>query len=223
MIRLFVNQLKKEGERIGRSIKQFLEKAGIDNIDVVVGGDGTVLYYLSELKQPIFAVSLSQGRSGLCQADFTNWKDVLKEWMKKKEIEERTTLIAEVDGKRIMALNEIVIVRSVPNPISVKIEYKDWVDVWRGDGVLLSSATGSSAYAFSASGVMMEKKMDAALLVPINPVKRNAYPLVLSFDSPIQITIEHAKMEYDGKEFGSVKKVFIKRGGGLKFLRCGVF
>ncbi len=205
MIRFFLNPLKPQSENVRREVASLARALGLDGLDVVIGGDGTLLHYLSELSQTIFAISLSVGRSGICQADVSNWRNVLKNWAESKEVEGRWTLKAFGPGWEKELLNEVIVFRADARPIELELMTgKGLSTKWRGDGVLIATATGSTGYASSLVHVHLHPELKVFLIVPFAPL--SPLPARIWPDDTIRVRVlKKARVEGDGEVLGELK------------------
>ncbi|MDA3650261.1 NAD kinase [Saccharopolyspora indica] len=180
---------------------------------LVLGGDGTLLR-AAELARladvPVFGVNL--GRVGfLAGAD----SDALDEAVAavvagRYHVEERMTVevTAKLDGQvlaQTWALNEASVEKSSRERIlDVVVEVDGHpVSAFGCDGVLCSTPTGSTAYAFSAGGPVVWPEVQALLVVPSNAHALFARPLVVSRESLVAVEIDqsghHAVLSCDGQ------------------------
>ncbi len=175
------------------------ELAERSNLVIVVGGDGSILggaRELSPYKVPMLGVN--RGRLGfladIMPDDIENKVgDVLKG---KYVTEERFLLDMCVvrDGKTIYAgdaLNDVVL---HPGELIRMLEFELYIDGYfvtsqRSDGMIISTPTGSTAYALSGGGPIMHPKLDAIVLVPMNPHTLSSRPIVVSSESEIKIIV----------------------------------
>jgi NAD+ kinase len=99
----------------------------------------------------------------------------------------------EVIGSGV-ALNDVVL---HPGQFIHMLEFELYVDGYfvtsqRSDGMIVSTPTGSTAYALSGGGPIMHPKLDAIVLVPMNPHTLSSRPMVVAGDSEIKIIVgEH--------------------------------
>lgn len=186
------------------------------NIDlaIVVGGDGTLLgtgRLLAPYEVPIVGINL--GRLGfLVDVSPDEMTAQLEHILKGQYKEEpRFVLHAEVvrDDEIIGegdALNDVVL--HVRNEIRM-IEFTTWVDghfvnTQRADGLIITTPTGSTAYALSSGGPIMHPALQALALVPICPHTLSDRPLVISNQSAIEIHLCEqrdvpARLSFDGQ------------------------
>ncbi|MEX1082553.1 MAG: NAD(+) kinase [Halofilum sp. (in: g-proteobacteria)] len=169
------------------------------DLAIVVGGDGTLLTAARSLADagiPLVGVNL--GRLGFLV-------DVLPQTMTQRleEIlsgayveDERVLLEAEVlrNGELLQsspALNDVVM--RIKNIVRM-IEFETWingefVNIQRADGVVVSTPTGSTAYALSGGGPILHPSLEAILLMPICPHTLSSRPIVVSADNEIELVV----------------------------------
>ncbi|MEM3509850.1 MAG: NAD(+)/NADH kinase, partial [Nitrososphaerales archaeon] len=179
---------------------QVAEAPTVENIKaydmiLVVGGDGDVLRVFQKLGSesiPVLGVSEADGESFLTEVGISNFKQSLQDIASSNyQIEEATRLEVLVDDRNLPpVLNEVAI---FPTRSASFIEYLLKVDgetIWRdyGDGLILATPTGSTAYAMSAGGPMVHQKAAVFLLVPVNSVDVTRRPLVVNDSSTIEIS-----------------------------------
>lgn len=172
---------------------------------IVLGGDGTIIQVagaLAKKKIPLIGVNL--GRLGfLAEID----KDAIYPAIDKLldndfYLEERMMLkgvpmIAGKKGEEILCLNDVVLTR---NGAMRVINYDIYVNdrlltTVIGDGVVVSTPTGSTGYSMSAGGPIVEPDSMVILITPISDHKLNSRPIVLSPDDTITIKIASAGRE----------------------------
>ena len=172
------------------------------DLAVAIGGDGTMLTAARGLmRHRVPLTGVNQGRVGFMtdigQHDMLSGIEAILEG--RYEIEERAALAAEVfrGGKSFstaIALNEAVVGRGAEGRM---IEFSlaidgEFVYKLRGDGVIVATPTGSTAYALSAQGTILHPAVPALALVPLNPHTLSARPVSISDRATIEITLEHA-------------------------------
>lgn len=104
-------------------------------------------------------------------------------------------LPAKTHSRRLFALNEITIARGASGRIfDFDIEISgDHVARMRGDGVVISSATGSSAYALSAGGPFISPAYRGVLVVPVAPHTLNSRAIVTAPHDCVEISLERQR------------------------------
>jgi len=178
--------------------------SGYDLI-IALGGDGTVLraaHIASGPGLPILGVNTG-GLGFLTAVEFPDFKRLLPDLLKGRcRQEERWMLEAEAsrNGKRFFgpmtALNDCVL-RAGEQARAITVQASsDQSPIARyfGDGVILSTPTGSTAYALAASGPIMDPSLDAFLLTPICPHMMTQRPLVLPSDREIKLKLVPRRM-----------------------------
>jgi NAD+ kinase len=197
---------------------------------LALGGDGTFLR-AAELARnveiPVLGVNL--GHIGfLAEAEADAIDTVLDHIVARNyRVEERMTLdVAVRSGGELLyrgwALNEASLEKGPRlGVLNVVLEVDGRpVSSFGCDGVLVSSPTGSTAYAFSAGGPILWPDLEAILVVPNNAHALFARPMVTSPDAAIAIEIEStgddAMVFCDGR-----RDMVVPAGGRLEVTRCG--
>jgi NAD+ kinase len=197
---------------------------------LVLGGDGTFLR-AAELARnagiPVLGVNL--GRIGFLAEAEADAIDLVLEHVIARDyrVEERLTLdIVVRRGGRVIeqgwALNEASLEKG-PRlgvlGVVVEIDGRP-VSTFGCDGVLVSTPTGSTAYAFSAGGPVLWPDLEAILVVPNNAHALFGRPMVTSPDAMIAIETEasgnDALVFCDGR-----RDMLVPAGGRLEVTRCG--
>ena len=163
---------------------------------IVLGGDGTILSALDHaLPKDIPVLGINLGRMGfLTEVDPVDLRrDVVDVLEGRYTLDERLTMtIQGEDEKNTFALNEIIVARSTPHVriLSLEIEVNGiLVDRISGDGLIVASATGSTAYSLSAGGPIIRPGLGCFVITPICPHTMNARPVVVSSDDLITIRV----------------------------------
>ena len=172
---------------------------------IVVGGDGCLLGAARALARfDVPVLGINRGRLGFLT-------DILPSEIESRvgqvldgdyEIENRFLLDLEVRRAKTSAgegaaLNDVVLL-SGDNVHMIEFElYIDGLYVYnqRSDGLIISTPTGSTAYALSCGGPIMHPKIDAMVLVPLNPHTLTSRPLVVDGNSEIKIRITSSKVQ----------------------------
>lgn len=177
---------------------------------IVMGGDGTMLSVARSLKDvDVPLVGINRGRFGfltdlraedmLLQID----RILAGEFTK----EPRVMLEAKVkrDGQVFYAdyaLNDVVI-KSALRLIELEVTIDEkFVHKQRADGLIISTPTGTTAYAMSAGGPILHPNLHAISLVPICPHTLSNRPIAVHSDSQIEVTLmqfDDAQLSFDGQ------------------------
>jgi NAD+ kinase len=166
---------------------------------VVLGGDGTMLRAAEvahERDIPLLGVNL--GHVGfLSEVERSKISDVIQAIINKSYvIDPRITLgyTVERDGKVVAsgwALNEVTVEREKATMVELFLEIDNRpISRWGCDGLICSTPTGSTAYAFSAGGPVVWPQVDALVVLPISAHALFSRPLVISPKSVIAVSIE---------------------------------
>ncbi|MEW5864931.1 MAG: NAD(+)/NADH kinase [Pseudomonadota bacterium] len=184
---------------------------GRADLAVVIGGDGTMLAAarnLARYRVPLAGVNL--GRLGfMTDIPLSQMHESVGAILEGRHtIEERSLLNAEVVRERrailrTVALNEAVVskgseARLIEFRLAINGEH---VYALRADGIIVATPTGSTAYALSAQGPILQPTVPAFALVPLNPHVLSARPVSVSDSSVIEITLVRAvdaRAHFDG-------------------------
>ncbi|MDD5035378.1 MAG: NAD(+) kinase [Methylococcaceae bacterium] len=173
------------------------------DLAIVIGGDGTLLTaarVLAEQDIPLIGVNL--GRLGFLvdispQLALSTLDAILEG---RYRAEERRMLRAVIlrDGETVAeqtAVNEVVIHSWNSTSMIEIITFIDGVflNSQRSDGLIISTPTGSTAYALSGGGPILYPTLQAIELVPINPHSLTNRPIVISDDSIVEIAFRYSK------------------------------
>ena len=191
---------KKLIQSAGFEISEFKPGKSINpNLALVFGGDGTILRAVEVTRTsniPVLGINL--GHVGfLAEAEVEHIEDVVKAIVEHDWIEEKRLAIDVVVTKdneivfESFALNDVAIEKSEPGhmfDLILEIDSKPVSRLW-GDGIVLATPTGSTAYAFSAGGPVIWPSVEALLVVPISAHALFAKPLVVDTKSVIAIEV----------------------------------
>ncbi|MGA2462164.1 MAG: NAD(+)/NADH kinase [Candidatus Bathyarchaeia archaeon] len=166
---------------------------------MTVGGDGTVLKTCMSIpnpETPILAVNM--GRRGyLTEVEPPKALRAVDLFMKGKcRLEKRSKLAVHMNETHIVdALNELVVSSGSPSKmldLRLTANSQELVHL-RGDGVIVSTATGSTAYALSAGGPVVDSAVDAFVVTFICPLEF-IRPIVLSMDRSLSIQLTNPRL-----------------------------
>ena len=181
--------------RLGREGVPFEEITG--DLVVVIGGDGSVLLTIHRMRKQVPVIGINRGGVGFladlepeeAYAFFTTFKDGFL-------VEQRMRISLYTDGRHLGdALNEAVIVTERPAKMLRFGVYVDEIpsERFRADGLLISTPTGSTAYAMSAGGPIVDPKVEGFLLIPLAPYMLSSCPHLISTERTLEITLETEK------------------------------
>ncbi|AFZ03528.1 NAD(+) kinase [Calothrix sp. PCC 6303] len=177
------------------------------DLALVLGGDGTVLTgarHLAPVGIPILGINVG-GHLGFLTESVEEFQDTEAVWQRLLEdryaIQRRMMLQAAVyEGhgsnlepvtERYLALNEICIKpasadRMITSILEMEID-GEVIDQYVGDGLIISTPTGSTGYTVSANGPIMHDGMEALTVTPICPMSLSSRPIVLPPGSVVSV------------------------------------
>lgn len=193
---------------------------------VAIGGDGTVLRAAQTAiawDKPILGINA--GRLGyLCALDASALAEN-PEKLHSLALSNRSLLAFSYEGQQILALNDVVITKEnfgATVTLDVERQQRQFA-LWRGDGLILSTPTGSTSYCLSAGGPVVDPAVDALILTPICPHFGDARASILGADEPITVSVQdsHANQACiyaDGLRIGLLRQPLTVRRSE-KYLR----
>lgn len=196
-----IPQQMRYGEYVGQQLG--------DAVMICYGGDGTLLEGASRLNgEPIPVVGINSGRMGfLTGAPKESIESIFEQIAGGSlKVESRTMVAAEggfreEEGKVRYALNEIALQRQGAQMLSVEAYVDDqMVATYHGDGVIISTPTGSTAYSLSAGGPVVAPQCRCLVISPIAPHNLTMRPVVVPDTSRIRLRIVSAS----GRAFCSI-------------------
>lgn len=236
-----------EAKKFFYDIKSFLEEQNIElsssldstiskdfDFAIVIGGDGTFLWASREsFLFDIPLVGINLGRFGFLtelRKDEAR-EELLKIINGKFLLENRLVLEAFLikEGREIKIghfLNDIVLSRqNISRLIDLEIKTKDeLVAKIYGDGIIISTPTGSTAYALSAGGPILVPTLEVILFVPICPHTLSIRPIIFPKEKELILSLfdktEKAFLTLDGQvnfEITKTEKILIRASN--KYLR----
>jgi len=168
-------------------------------IAIVLGGDGTILRAAElTLKRNIPLLGINMGHVGfMAEVERPSIAAIAESIISKSYVsEDRMTLRFSIEraGKEIgngWALNEVTVERDGTTMVELFVEIDNRpLSHWGCDGLICSTPTGSTAYAFSAGGPVVWPEVDALVLLPISAHALFSRPMVVSPKSEIVVTID---------------------------------
>lgn len=238
-IGIILNPQKPKARKWLAELRTWLEKRSVEVKDTVqspieevfqdasllisLGGDGTILRLAPHMKErsiPVLAVNV--GNLGfLADIKTEEMFDELQSFfLDQVQIEERLMLSCSVQNpktkleRRFQVLNDIVISREgLTRLLRVRVDVSgETLTTFAGDGVIISTPTGSTAYSLSAGGAIVHPKLEALVITPICPHALALRSIVVRADERISIGAEcdregeKALLTADGQENVEVDK-----------------
>ena len=195
------------------------ELADAADLVVAVGGDGTMLYATRLVAgRDVPLLGINRGRLGFL-ADITPGEMLrrLDEVLAGDFDEERRMMLEAViengagEPRRALALNDVVLQKRDTGRM---LDFENWVNgvyvnTHGGDGLVIATPTGSTAYALSGGGPIIHPSLDAITLVPICPHTLSDRPIVIRGDARIEVRVlerpdTRAEVACDGQPLGEL-------------------
>jgi NAD+ kinase len=220
-VQRLVNEFDKRGIRIqiyqksediktgkDKSVEYFTDLASLTDkpgLILSVGGDGTFLETVLKVKDHGIAVAgVNTGRMGFLANipgdEISNSIDLLCRG--EYEIIERTLLEITrpadlFPGESASALNEITIQKANLSMITINVYVDDiYLNTYWADGLIVSTATGSTAYNLSVGGPILSPEDESIIISPISPHNLTIRPIVVSGESRFRMVMEARNNEY---------------------------
>ena len=221
-VSIFANNQKPESSKLVQEIHSYLKERGIaddiyltvdasdikgvdkeTDLAIILGGDGTVLSCARLLHAygiPMLAVNL--GTFGFITEIAKNeWRLAFQEYEKGiAKVSRRVMIRVGVHRKeqRVFqshSLNEVTISSSgLSKMISLHLYINETLaGLFRSDGVIISTPTGSTGYSLAAGGPILDVHLDALIINPICPFTLSNRPLVVSGDDIIKAVVDEGQ------------------------------
>ena len=199
---------------------------------IVLGGDGTIIQAAKDLqKQPIPILGVNLGTVGfLAEIEPHMIRTALDRLLLNDlEIEERLMLHGKttIKGEKSQgdhALNDIFVTkRGVCRLIGINLYINDvFIDTYVGDGLIVSTPTGSTGYNLSAGGPIMRPGIEAVVITPTCPHSLNKRSLVVSSEDTIRLEIGRRKEDADDQAYvyyDGVEQYEVTSGDVIEIIR----
>lgn len=188
------------------------------NLVVAIGGDGTMLH-AARLASPhaVPVLGVNRGRLGfLADIGPQDVRDRLDEILEGRYVQDKRAMLTATltagRGKLIgQALNDVVLQKWQTGRT---LDFETWIDgryvnTHRADGLVVATATGSTAYALSCGGPILYPELDGLVLAPICPHTLSDRPIVIRSSSQVEIRVlerleTQAQITCDGVSLGEL-------------------
>ncbi len=227
-----------------RSTALRLRKGGVPikkfdgDLIVTIGGDGTLLHASSLTNIPVMPVKI-EGHGFLCTVSMKEFLDNIKRLndknyfvterlriqCRRKQSEGRLDKYLQILRKQYPpSINEIVFARKRPSKIlNIEYEIENVKFEMLGDGILISTPSGSTAYSSSADGSLIDPELKVIKVVPLYPFFSKLKPMVLPSDKEITVRVKRGdcSLIIDGHGGDYVKagtEFIISEGEPLKII-----
>ena len=196
---------------------------------ISIGGDGTLLWTAEQAATAgIPVLGVNAGRLGfLTEVRLADAAAALDRWLAGDfALQRRAVLEARTADRHFAALNDVVVHKGTDlNLIRIEVMV-DGQDAGRfdADGAIVSTATGSTAYALSLGGPILHPQVRAITYLPLNPHSLFNRPVVLPEDSKVAVRLPDASgiLTCDGHRMTSLEpgaEVLIAVKGGVDLVR----
>ena len=229
---VYVNKLKDKNNKILENLLDCLKSYNVeylivdDNLRVinenytalfVIGGDGTILRRTDfAISNNLPIIGINAGKLGFLTEfepnEIENAVSLLINNQLKRDV--RSTLSLNVNGKNYIALNDVVIQRIYDEESAMTISLDVFIDgdksdTITGDGVIVATPTGSTAYSLSAGGAILAPGINAFSITPLAAHSYSQRAVVYSSSSICEIKMlsGNAGLFVDGKLVSNINKV----------------
>lgn len=170
-----------------------------------VGGDGTFLETMLKVSRfGLLIAGVNTGRMGflanISDEEIGHSIDLLCKG--EYEVVERSMLEIKspqglFDRESSKALNEITVQKADPSMIIINVYVNGvYLNTYWADGLIISTATGSTAYNLSVGGPILSPEDESIIISPISPHNLTMRPIVISGESELKLTVEGRASEY---------------------------
>lgn len=164
---------------------------------VVVGGDGTILLATQRMPVQIPILGINYGEVGfLADVDPDEAFSFITSLALPLPVEPRMRIELRLNGKLLgTSLNEALLVTDRPSKMLKFLINIDGniAERFRADGLIISTPTGSTAYAMSAGGPIVDPRIEGFLMVPLAPFMLSNRPHLIDSARKVSVTLEAAK------------------------------
>ncbi len=193
--------MKRENEVADTTTQPVDEVVKNASLMICLGGDGTLLSLAGHLKQsPVPVLGVNLGALGFLTE--VKQDEVFEElnsyFLNSSQIEERLMLSCTAFSaktkkeRRLVALNDFVISREgLSRMLRVEVQVsKEKFTNFSGDGVIIATPTGSTAYSLSAGGAIVHPRLEAIIITPICPHASALRCMVVDASEKITVKIQ---------------------------------
>ncbi len=217
-----IYELKREKSNVIEALRKYLKEKNINflinkvekgsQLIITLGGDGLLLYAARnffKFKIPILGINLG-GLGFLAEIEKDRLFDDINNILSQNyNVEERTMLIARLKRKekvliKALAINDFVI-RNTSFSRVIELVLKingQIIGNYLGDGIIIATPTGSTAYSLAAGGPIIYPTIKSIIITPICPHSLTLRPLVIPLDNIVEIKVcsKKAFLTGDGQE-----------------------
>jgi NAD+ kinase len=222
LTKIGVDVLAADTVSLNLQVTRVAESALADQADlfIAIGGDGTMLYAGNLARDKgVPLLGINRGRLGFL-ADvtpdemLTSVDHVLAGNFSRESRLLLEARLISADGEEItaVAINDVVLQRRETGRM-VDFETRvagRYVNTHSGDGLIVATPTGSTAYALSCGGPIIEPQLDVVVVVPVCPHTLTDRPIVIPASQPIEVRLlrrddTNAEISVDGHSIGAIR------------------
>ena len=193
------------GGQLIESFTNLTEASGLPDLVLSVGGDGTFLetvLKIRDLQIPVAGVNtgrmgflaniseeeLSHSIDMLCHGEYRTIERSLLEIVQPSAL---------FEGSSSVALNEVTIQKADLSMITINVYIDEtYLNTYWADGLIISTATGSTAYNLSVGGPILSPEDQSFIISPIAPHNLTIRPIIVSGESRLRMVIEGRSTRY---------------------------
>ncbi len=200
---VLANLKKRWAVRLRDAVKKFLQSRGFawdsanPEYTIVIGGDGTLYYYLDELEGKVLLIGSES--SYRAQLNRKNWRKGILKLLHAKYIPLPVMQIKK--GNRVLThfMNDAVFHSNNYCVARIKCLFNGNKIEFRGDGLVIATPFGSTAYSYSAGGASLSLRSKMLCITPISPCFRSASPATTKCKKIIVSASKNTCLVADGR------------------------
>lgn len=216
------------------ALRTHLKGEPLDDLTVVIGGDGFLLHTIAERGLDSLFVGLNAGRVGFLLNDVDDWSRVARCLLDRRILASHFPLLSATltapDGttQTLQAVNDVYLERASGQTarLGLTVDRARVVETLVADGIIISTALGSTAYNFSAGGPPCHPTLKVLTVTPICPHLPRLAAFALPDSSRVEVEVQHCERRpvravFDGRDAGPVQRVSVAYGA--QTLQLGYF
>ncbi len=183
---------------------------------IIIGGDGTILNFVHKVtNRSMKILGINCGNLGyLTDVDGDNYRSAIDKLLVGNYlVEERIMITCKINDKSRLALNDVYINKDNKlSMIEVNVEVNcDQLERFRGDGLIISTPTGSTAYNLSAGGAILKPTGNMLAITPVCSHMLYSRPVIVDGNDVIKLSVnlkhnQKAFVNVDGEFFTEINE-----------------
>lgn len=207
------NDLTLQSTKLNLNLIEDINEISKNTLIIAIGGDGTMLYAMKlAAKNEAFVIGVNLGKLGFLVEHNPNSLLFLTDIISGDfQLESRSVLSMDFEGITHLAMNEITITHEkTGGTLSYSLKIGNMTaGTHKADGVIISTPTGSTGYALSTGGAILDPSLNVIEIIPLAPLTITSRPLIIPNDKIITISPEKSRfgnlmLRADGQEFGII-------------------